>query len=230
MKNQHIETVVLGPCTFVPVRCLRQSKMNCHQLHPTFCFCLGTSLPKSKSRSHIPLFVLELLLSNQKEKAALTQCVLEKQGKFCLWTRPPNRREDAKAEIGFTIRHETWSLSWKSQHHYSTVHLPIQIENWKQKKKQKKQFVLEKKTEKQSTFGNLLSKKVHGPLSTPTYTYAVNCISEQITYVYRCSHPSSARVKKIFPPGRSREAFPETQPTPNKPKIWSCCPPCHARY
>ena len=172
MKNQHIETVVLGPCTFVPVRCLRQSKMNCHQLHPTFCFCLGTSLPKSKSRSHIPLFVLELLLSNQKEKAALTQCVLEKQGKFCLWTRPPNRREDAKAEIGFTIRHETWSLSWKSQHHYSTVHLPIQIENWKQKKKTKKTICSRKKNWKAEHFWKLTLQK---STWTPFHPYIYLC-------------------------------------------------------
>ena len=68
----------------------------------------GTFVPNSKSGSHISLFVLEVSLQNRKEKADLPQFVLEQIEKphtFRFGTCPPNRREDAKAEIGFTIRY-----------------------------------------------------------------------------------------------------------------------------
>ena len=81
-----------------------------------FTVCFGTSFPKSKSGSYISLFVFELSLPNQKEKADLPRFVLEQIEKprtFRFGTCPPNRREDAKAEIGFTIRYGTWSRSRK---------------------------------------------------------------------------------------------------------------------
>ena len=94
------------------------------------------------------LFVLELPFPNRKaevifhysfwnfrsqieEKADLPQFVLgeiEKPRTFRFGTCPPNRREDAKAEIVFTIRYETWSWSRKDQRHFSINHFPIRIE------------------------------------------------------------------------------------------------------
>ena len=77
-----------------------------------FTIRFGTSVSKSKSGSYISLFVLKLSLPNQKEKADLPQFVLEQIEKprtFRFGTCPPNRREDAKAEIGFTIRYGTRS-------------------------------------------------------------------------------------------------------------------------
>ena len=77
-----------------------------------FTIRFGTSVPKSKSGSCISLFVLEVSLPNRKEKADLPQFVLEQIEKprtFRFGTCPPNRREDAKAEIGFTIRYRIWS-------------------------------------------------------------------------------------------------------------------------
>ena len=71
-----------------------------------FTIRFGTSVPKSKSGSYISLFVLELSLPNRREKADLPQFVLEQIEKprtFRFGTCPPNPREDAKAEIGFTI-------------------------------------------------------------------------------------------------------------------------------
>ena len=96
-----------------------------------FTIRFGTSVSKSKSGSYISLFLLELSLPNRKEKADLPQFVLEQIEKprtFRSGTCPPNRREDAKAEIGFTIRYGTWSWSRKDQRHFSINHFPIRIE------------------------------------------------------------------------------------------------------
>ena len=97
---------------------------------PFFTVRFGTSVPRSKSGSLYSLFVLELPLSDQKEKADLSQFVpeqiLEKQATIRFGSRLANQREDAKTEIGFTI-------PYGSQRHYSIIHLPIRIRNpeWK---------------------------------------------------------------------------------------------------
>ena len=75
---------------------------------------------QNEKRKLYSLFVLELPLPDQKEKADLPQFVLEqieKQATIRFGSRLPNRREDAKTEIGFTVSYG----SRKRQRHYSIM-------------------------------------------------------------------------------------------------------------
>ena len=95
-----------------------------------FAIRFGTSVPKSKAEV-IFHYSFWNFRSQIEEKADLPQFVLEEIEKprtFGFGTCPPNRREDAKAEIVFTIRYETWSWSRKDQRHFFINHFPIRIE------------------------------------------------------------------------------------------------------
>ena len=87
-----------------------------------FTIRFGTSVAKSKSGTYI--FVLEVSLPNRKEKADLSQFVLEQtksRALFVLETCSPNRSKDARVEM------DSHKLSLSARH-YSSNLPTIQIE------------------------------------------------------------------------------------------------------
>ena len=64
-------------CACVPTFRNRYFRSQIEKQKLYFTVRFGTSVPKSKSGSHISLFVLELSLPNRKEKADLPQFALE---------------------------------------------------------------------------------------------------------------------------------------------------------